>query len=83
MLDEIQREVAVHLLANAIRKRRIAAARHAAVSESPALLGNRRRTPEDEYLRGMLDLLTSLYGRGFADELYQAAQALERTTTTA
>lgn len=77
MLDDIQREVAVHLLANAIRKQRIAAARRGGAPGNPTTLGARRRRPEDEYLRGMVDLLRALHGRSLADELVRAAQTLE------
>lgn len=77
MLGDIQREVAVHLVANALRGRRIAAERRGESSEAAGAFGNRRRSPEDAYLRGMLDLLTALYGRAFADELYREARALE------
>ena len=68
MIGDVQREVALHLLANALRKRRAPAA-------SSALPGARRRP--DDYLRGMLDLLTALYGRATADELEREARALE------
>ena len=78
MIDDVQREVALHLLANAIRKQRIAAARHAGAAASP--LVDRRRSPEDAYLRGMLDLLRALHGRPLADELHRDAATLERGT---
>jgi hypothetical protein len=79
MLDDIQREVATHLLANALRKRRIAEARHGQLAGDGSGLGNRRRSPEDAYLRAMLDLLTALYGRAFTDELHHDAQVLEQS----
>jgi hypothetical protein len=77
MISDVQREVAVHLLANALRKRRLPAAE----SDALAGFGSHRRNQDGDYLRGMLDLLTVLYGRLVADELYREAQALERSTT--
>jgi hypothetical protein len=80
MLTDIQHEVAVHLLANALRKRR----RRTPTLGSIDATTNRsaRAHPDDEYLRGMLDLLTALYGRETTDELYRQALALERAAST-
>lgn len=76
MLDDIQREVAIHLLANALRKCRITSERHGN-NAGPAAHGGRRRNPEDEYLRGMVDLLTALHGRVLADQLQREARRFE------
>ncbi|MCC6793087.1 MAG: hypothetical protein IT336_15470 [Thermomicrobiales bacterium] len=72
-MSDIQHEVAVHLLANALRKRRSGSQR----------IGERRgrRNPDDDYLRGMIDLLNALYGRDRTDELYRQALALERSAS--
>jgi hypothetical protein len=79
MIDDVQREVAVHLLANALRKRRIPSGGRGG---APNGFGNRRRSPSDEYLRGMIDMLNALYGRALADELYREALTLESTSST-
>jgi hypothetical protein len=78
MIDDVQREVAVHLLANALRKRRNPSGGR---SGAAAGLGNRRRSPNDEYLRGLIDMLNGLYGRALADELYRQALTLESTNS--
>ena len=77
MISDVQREVTVHLLANALRKRR---APNGGLSPDDGA-GNRRRRQNDDYLQGMLDLLTVLYGRVLTDELFRDAQALERSTS--
>jgi hypothetical protein len=78
MIGDVQREVVVHLLANALRKRRLPPHREDGTAAVPS---NRRRSPDDEYLRGMIDMLNALYGRPLVDELYQEALALERSTS--
>jgi hypothetical protein len=75
MLDDIQREVAVHLLANAMRKQRISSDRRTASGNA---YGANRLNADAAYLRGMIDLLTTLHGRAFADELIGEARALEQ-----
>lgn len=77
MLDEIQREVATHLLANAMRRARIASGRRNGPVVNGGMLSGRGRSAEDEYLRGMIDLLRALHGLATADELLRAARALE------
>jgi hypothetical protein len=59
-----------------MRRRRIAGARQGDVPGASA--GSRRRSPDDEYLRGMLDLLRALHGRELTEQLFREALALEQ-----
>ena len=83
MLSDAQREVAIHLLANAIRQAYLREG-----TRMPPEFGSRsiagasvpsRRNSSEAYLRGMFDLLRGLYGATSAEELYRAAQTLERS----
>lgn len=85
MISEIQREVAVHLLANALRNLRVndsGQPGQGSDDTDPPARARRRRRAEDEYMRGMLDMLNGLYGQAYANELLRAARALERSTST-
>lgn len=84
MISDVQREVAVHLLANAIRRIRV---RESERYLSPEVSDGTRLTPargatEETYLRGMMDVLRALYGPATADELYRSARAFERSMST-
>ena len=85
MINDIQREVAVHLLANALRRLRVQDQRPAHDNgDATEILGRPRgrRNPDEEYIRGMIDLLNALCGKAFTDELLRAARALERSAST-
>jgi hypothetical protein len=82
MFDDVQREVAVHLLANALRRQRIRSGRRHGFPDAPAVLSAGGQNSNDEYLRGMIDLITALYGRALADELYREASTLENPNAT-
>jgi len=85
VISDVQREVAVHLLANAMRRLRVREAeRHASPEEN---IGGARLLPargaaEEAYLRGMMDLLRAVYGPATADELYRSARTFERSIST-
>ena len=82
MISAAQREVAVHLLANAIRQinvREQSAANHEpAVASRTGVGASARRNSDQAYLRGMYDVLRALYGASSAEDMYRAAQLLER-----
>jgi hypothetical protein len=84
MMSDTQREVAVHLLANALRKVRLNEHRAMNSAEpdgvAPARRGNREQCDE-RYVRGMLDMLSGLYGAAYANELYRTARSLERSAS--
>lgn len=67
-LDDVQLEVAVHLIANAIRRTKIYVATH------PSAAAARRR---DDYLRGQLDMLRALHGPAITTAIHNAAKHLE------
>jgi hypothetical protein len=85
VISDIQREVAVHLLANAIRRLRVRESERQPPSEESdggARLLPARGATEEAYLRGMVDMLRSLYGPATADEMYRSARAFERSMST-
>jgi hypothetical protein len=85
MISDIQREVAVHLLANALRRLRAHETRPARDNGDAAEILERphgRRNPDEEYIRGMIDMLRALCGKAYTDDLLRAARALERSAST-
>jgi hypothetical protein len=85
MLNDVQREVAVHVLANALRKVRSLESRERSSGRAgvltPAFRGGRHACDE-HYARGMLDMLAALYGEETATDALQRARALERTSSS-
>lgn len=78
MITEIQQEVAIHLLANAIRKTAGQAASKNERQGPPPSGSWGRRNPDEAYLRGMVDMLNGLVGRALADDMYREAVYRER-----
>jgi hypothetical protein len=86
MMSETQREVAVHLLANGLRKLRLDGQEphRGTLSEGAGLefRGARRGARDEAYVKGMLDMLSGLFGATYSNELLRAAYALERSAST-
>lgn len=85
MMTDVQREVAIHLLANAMRRLRAREAERppgTGEDNAGARLMPVRRADYEVYLRGMLDMLRALYGPATAEELHRLARAFERSSST-
>lgn len=84
MMTDIQREVAVHLLANALRRLRAREQQRGERSgdEGTTPIAQTRGKIDEMYLRGMLDMLRGLYGPAMTDELHRLARAFERSKST-
>jgi len=86
MMSDTQREVAVHLLANAMRRLQVRehgpSTLQPEADSSTRLMASKQSHSDEAYLRGMVDLLRALYGPARADDLYRAARAFERTAST-
>ena len=87
-MTDVQREVAVHLLANAFRRLRARESELPSRTDDGDESANRgqlmspRNAGDEMYLRGMLDMLRALYGPAAADELHRLARAFERSVST-
>jgi hypothetical protein len=86
MLSDTQREVAVHLLANAMRRLQLRehdpATLQSGADASKRMMASKHLQSDEAYLRGMVDMLRAIYGPTRADEIYRTARAFERTAST-